>query len=99
MTLGEVKRRLEELNAEYVKLFQRSQKEGTEAYIERFREITDEIAALKEQQEAISEQLRKNAAVQERVIQTKAALENVNHHITEWIEETIRQLVHHGQCH
>lgn len=49
---------------------------------------------MKEQREAISEQLRKNVAVQERVVQTKAALEKVNHHITEWSEETIRQLVH-----
>lgn len=93
-TLGEIKRRLEELEAEFDTMLANPPGENLEAYMNRFQAIKDEMAALKEQREKISAQLRKNVEAQERVRRTTIALEKADHHMNEWCEETIRQLVH-----
>ena len=51
------------------------------------------MASLKEQREKISAQLRNNEAAQEHVNKIVAALDQEDHHLTEWDEEMIRQLV------
>lgn len=93
-TLGEIKRRLEELEAEFDTILANPPGENLEAYMNRFQAIKDEMASLKEQREKISAQLRNNVEAQERVRRTTIALEKADHHMTEWCEETIRQLVH-----
>ena len=92
MTLGEVKRRLEELAAEFDQLLEQDAC-GNEADM-RFAEIAQEMAELKRQQERIAAQLRNNREAQERVHTIVAALDQEDHHIHKWDEEMIRQLVH-----
>ena len=92
MTLGEVKRRLEELAAEFDQLLEQDAC-GNEADM-RFAGIAQEMADLKRQQERIAAQLRNNQEAQERVHTIVAALDQEDHHIHKWDEEMIRQLVH-----
>jgi DNA invertase Pin-like site-specific DNA recombinase len=92
MTLGEVKRRIEELTAEFDQLLEQDAS-GNEAD-RRFAEISREMAELKRQRERIAAQLRNNQEAQERVHSIKTALDQEDHHLTQWDEEMIRQLVH-----
>ena len=89
MTLGEVKRRIEELTAEFDQLLEQDANADR-----RFAEIAKEMAELKRQQERIAAQLRNNQEAQERVHTIVAALDQEDHHLNEWDEEMIRQLVH-----
>ena len=52
------------------------------------------MSALKEQREKISAQLRNNEAAQTHVHTIAAVLDQEDHHLTQWDEEMIRQLVH-----
>lgn len=52
------------------------------------------MAALKEQREKLSAQLRKNEAAQERIQAMTKILDGENCRMTEWDEDMIRQLVH-----
>ena len=89
MTLGEVKRRIEELTAEF------DQPLEQDADIDRrFAEIAKEMAERKRQQERIAAQLRNNQEAQERAQSIETALDQEDHHIHKWDEEMIRQLVH-----
>ena len=92
MTLGEIRRRLEELEAEFEVLF--NQPGAAEQHAVRFQEIANEMRNLKEQREKISARLRNQEAEQDRVRKTAMVLDRAEHHLTEWSEETIRQLVH-----
>ena len=89
MTLGEVKRRIEELTAEFDQLLE--QDADTDR---RFAEIAKEMAERKRQQERIAAQLRNNQEAQERAHSIETALDQEDHHIHKWDEEMIRQLVH-----
>ena len=92
MTLGDINRRLEKLEAEFDTLF--NQSGGIDKNTVRFREIANEMASLKEQRERISAQLRNNEAAQKHVHKIAAVLDQEDHHLTQWDEEMIRQLVH-----
>lgn len=92
MTLGDINRRLEKLEAEFDALF--NQSGSIDKNTVKFREIANEMSALKEQREKISAQLRNSEAAQERVHTIVATLDQEAHHLTEWDEEMIRQLVH-----
>ena len=92
MTLGDINRRLEKLEAEFDTLF--NQSGGIDKNTVRFREIANEMSALKEQREKISAQLRNNEAAQKHVHTIAAVLDQEDHHLTQWDEEMIRQLVH-----
>ena len=92
MTLGEVKRRIEELTAEFDQLLELDAC-GNEAD-RRFADISREMAGLKRQQKCIAAQLRNNQEAQERVHSIKTALDQEDHHIHKWDEQMIRQLVH-----
>lgn len=91
-TLGEVKRRIQELTAEFDALFEMDGSEVTEQ--DRFTEITQELAELKKKQESISAQLRNNQAIQGKVNRFASAAERMDHRLTEWDEEFIRQMIH-----
>ena len=92
MTLGEVKRRIEVLTVEFDQLLE--QDADNDASDRRFAEIAKEMADLKRQQERIATQLRNNEAAQAHVNKIVAALGQEDHHLTQWDEEMIRQLVH-----
>ena len=91
-TLEEVKRRIRELTAEFDRLFEM---DGSESkYEKRFSEITKELAELKKQQEEISAQFRNNQGVQSKIQRMTAVSDRMEHRLTEWDEETIRQIIH-----
>ncbi len=92
MTLGEVKRRIQELTDEFSTLLEAE--EPDEQQEKRFQEIAQEMASLKEKQEEIASQLRNNIYAQERIQNLSKALPELNHQMTEWPEEMIRQTVH-----
>ena len=91
-TLDEVKRRIQELTAEFNTLFEMDCSEVTEQ--DRFSEITQELAELKKKQESISAQLRNNQGIQAKVNRFASAAERMDHQLTEWDEEFIRQMIH-----
>ena len=92
ITLEEIKRRIKELNAEFYRLFDEEGSEKT--HKDRFSEITRELAELKQQQEKIAAQLRNNQGIQEHIRALTTAADRMNHHMTEWDEEMIRQSIH-----
>ena len=92
MTLGEINRRLEELEAEFNILLQ--QPDSAVKNAARFGSIANEMASLKEQREKVAARLRKDQTVQLHVHTMKAALDGMSHHMQQWDEEMIRQLVH-----
>ena len=92
VTLEEVKRRIRELSAEFDSLFE---EDGSEkAHKDRFAEIARELAELKRQQEKLAAQLRNNMGIQNQVQAITMAADRMNHRMTEWDEEMIRQSVH-----
>ena len=92
MTLGEINRRLEELEAEFNILLQQPDSAAKNA--ERFGSIANEMASLKEQREKIAARLRKDQTVQLHVHTMEEALDGMSHRMQQWDEEMIRQLVH-----
>ena len=92
MTLGEINRRLEELEAEFNILLQQPDSAAKNA--ERFGSIANEMVSLKEQREKIAARLRKDQTVQLHVHTMEAALDGMSHLMQQWDEEMIRQLVH-----
>lgn len=65
-----------------------------DGYEKRFSEITKELADLKKKQEEISAQLRNNQGVQTRIQRISTAADQMEHHMTQWDEEMIRQIIH-----
>lgn len=94
LTVGEIKRRRQELEDEFGELLTKAAQDGKEAYADRCKAIKLETAKLKEQQEFISVQLRSNRRAQERLHEVTRVLDQSNCHMTEWNEDMIRQLVH-----
>ena len=92
LTLGEVKRRISELTAEFDRLFNMDGPE--EKYEKRFSEITKELAELKKQRDEISAQLRNDQGVQDQIQRMSTATDRMQHHLTQWDEEMIRQIIH-----
>ena len=92
MTLGEINRRLEELETEFNILLQ--QPDSAVKNAARFGGIANEIASLKGQREIIAARLRKDQTVQLHVHTMEAALDGMSHLMQQWDEEMIRQLVH-----
>ena len=92
VTIGEVKRRIKELEDEFSLLI--NDEDAATEYTERFSEIATEMKTLKEQREELAEQLRHNVQLFNRIQDAAIALDGANHHMTRWNEETIRQLVH-----
>lgn len=92
MTLGEIKRRLQELDDEFDLLLIDENADDSQG--ERFAEIKSEMASLKQQQEELSSQLRNNVQAFNRLNRVTKALDRASPHMDKWDEELIRQLVH-----
>ena len=92
MTLGEIQRRLEELNQRFDALL--SQTEDVEKSAAQFKALSDEMANLKSRQEAIASQFRQQGRAGERFQRAADAVIQLDHRLTEWDEAIIRQLVH-----
>lgn len=94
LTLGEVKRRLEEREAEFGQLLASASGGGTEAYLSRFSTLSSEITELKRQQEELASLLRTNSKANLRLHKAMSAMDQLDHHMTAWDEQMIRQIVH-----
>ena len=92
LTLGEINRRIGELEEEMAVLL--TYENALEIHGNRFSEIAEEMKQLKQEREALSTQLRNNVQAFNRLQKATIALDQADHRITEWSEETIRQLVH-----
>lgn len=91
-TLDEVKQRIRELTEEFEVLFDIDGSEVTQK--DRFTEITQELGELRKRQERISAQLRNNKGIQNKVNRFASAAERMDHTLTQWDEELIRQMIH-----
>ena len=94
ITLGAVKRRMQELEEEFRSLLAAASTGASEEQQEHFRAITEETARLKAQQEEISAQLRSNQSVLNRMQRIETAAAQMEHRMTQWDEPMIRQTVH-----
>ena len=94
VSLGELNRRIQELDDEFSTMLGKAPVENMKDYMKRFQEIKDELTVLKRKREMISTQLHNNRTIQLKMRETLMVLENSNHHMTEWNEDDIRQLVH-----
>lgn len=93
ITLGDIQRRLTELDEQTKKLVSKAAEEGDMAsYAPKLKAILDEVNALKEKQAYIEKQRRSNAQAMWRIRNTVEALEQASEEIT-WNESIIRQLV------
>lgn len=94
VSLGDLNRRIQKLEAEFSELLGKAPDTNMESYMERFRAIKNELATLKGRREKISAQLSNDRTAQMKIRNTSMALEKSNHHMAEWNEDDIRQLVH-----
>lgn len=94
MTLGEIKRRIEKLHSEFSILLQTAVNDPSPENTERIIAVRDEMTSLKQQEERIANQLRTNSRAAEQIRQTTTALDQLDHHLSEWNETAIRHLVH-----
>lgn len=94
VTLGAVKRRMQELEEEFANLLRCASCGSGQDYRDRFQAITEETARLKAQQEEISAQLRTNQSIRGKMQRITAAASQMEHQMTEWDEAMIRQTVH-----
>lgn len=93
ISLGDIQRRLEELDEQTKKLVSKAAEDGDMAsYAPKLKAILDEVSALKEKQTYIAQQQRSNAQAMWQIRNAAEALEQAPEQI-EWSESTIRQLV------
>ena len=92
VTLEEIKQKIKELTKEFERLFDMTGSEET--HRDRCTEITLELAELKKRKEELSEQIRNNQGIQNQIRRIVLAAEKMEHHMTAWDEEMIRQMVH-----
>ena len=90
-TIEEIEQRIKALTEEFDALFDKEGSEVTQK--DRFAEITRELVELKKRQKAISAQLRDNQVIQAKVQRFASAAERMDHSLTQWDEELIRQMI------
>lgn len=93
MSLGDIEKRLEEINREVERLLPQMVSNGEEAYQDRLKDLLDETTALKEKRTLIQEQREKDFAAVRRMEAVVTAMEETPAELTQWEESTIRQLV------
>ena len=94
MTLGEIRRRIQELDEAFPKLLQETMEDPSPDNTQRMIDVRDEMTRLKQQEQEISSQLRSNPIATERIRDVNTAMDQYGHHLNEWDETGIRQLVH-----
>ena len=94
MSVSDMDRRISELEQEFRKLFAASREEGGYlGHADAFKRITQDMAALKEQRDALLEQQHTDSAASRRIRDAVRLLDAGSAAITEWDESMIRQLV------
>ena len=91
-SLGQIKNNIEVLTKEFERLLEQNTMDSESE--RRFAEIARQLTKLRKQQEAVSSNLRNNTAERARINAIEKTLDQAEHHITQWSEEVIRQIVH-----
>lgn len=94
MTLGEIKRKIQELQDTFSSLLQKAAENPGEDYTEKFQRNTSELAVLKRQRNELETYLREKGAAYDKVRVTRDLLDGLSPRLTQWDENWIRQLVH-----
>lgn len=94
LSLSEIDRQLEQLNAEFSKVLAEASESGDQAaYSDRFREIMQKQTALKVQRDEIQGMLAESGKAAAHIEQCRQAAETTPSAISEWDEALIRQVV------
>lgn len=94
MSLGNIEKRLEEINQQVGLLIAQAADAGDSAgYQGQLKVLLDETTALKEKRAFIQEQRGKNAAAFTQLKNAVSVMENASAEIAQWDESMIRQLV------
>ena len=94
MTLSDIERRLQEVDVEFGQLLEQAVLDNAAlAYSDRFKELTDECAALKTKREVIQKRRESDAAVMQYIERAANTIEEAPIEIEEWDETLIRQIV------
>ena len=93
MSLADIDRALEELSGQFNSLLAEASANPEADYTERFRELSESTARLKEEKARLECVYRENQEVNQRLRTVSAALEHISAELTEWDEEIIHQLL------
>ncbi|MFQ9916326.1 MAG: recombinase family protein [Flavonifractor plautii] len=93
MSLADIDRALEELSSQFNSLLAEASANPAEDYTERFRELSESTARLREQKARLEEACQEQGRVQNRLRAVSAAMEHMTAAMTEWDEEVIHQLL------
>ena len=94
MSLADISRRIEQIDAETKDILVRSvQEQSYDAYKDRLKALMEETAALKEKRAFLEQQKKENGAAAQRIEDASAALNRMTSAVTQWDEMLIRQLV------
>ena len=94
MSLADIEKRLEEIDQEVGQLIAKAANEGkTTTCQERLRDLLEETTTLKRKRAYLQEQREKDSAAARRIDAVATAMEQLPVELTQWEENTIRQLV------
>ena len=93
MSLADIDRALEELSSRFNSLLAEASANPAEDYTERFRELSESTARLREQKARLEGACQEQGRVQKRLLAVSAAMEHMTAALTEWDEEVIHQLL------
>ena len=93
-SLGDIDRRLQELEEEFTRLLEAETIELTDGDRGRFRMIATEQAELKQQKAELESQMREDKKAYDRVKVAEELMQDLSPQFTQWDEVAIRRLVH-----
>ena len=93
MSLVDIDRALEELSSQFNSLLAEASANPAEDYTERFRELSESTARLREQKARLEGACQEQGRIQKRLLAVSAAMEHMTAALTEWDEEVIHQLL------
>ena len=93
MSLADMDRALEELSGQFNALLAEASADPAEDYTERFRELSESTARLKEKKARLEGVYQENQAMNQRLRAVSAAMEHMTAELTEWDEGIIHQLL------
>ena len=93
MSLADIDRALEELSGRFNSLLAEASANPAEDYTERFRELSESTARLKEKKARMENIYQEQGQVQKRLLAVSAAMEHISAELTEGDEEVVHQLL------
>ena len=93
MSLADIDRALEKLRGRFNSLLAEASANPGADYTERFRELSESTARLKEKKARMENIYQEQGQVQKRLLAVSAAMEHMTAALTEWDEEVVHQLL------